>query len=138
MKNENSRSECPISLILEIIGDRWTMLIIRDIALFQKHTFNEFLKADEKIASNILADRLNKLEASGLIVKKQHPESKAKIYYGLTVKGLDLIPLLFEMAIWSEKHLKVGTDAKPFIHSIKNDKASVLKSIVNSHNLDLK
>ena len=119
MKKQNSRSDCPISLSLDIIGDKWTMLIIRDIAYFQKHTFNEFLQSDERIASNILSDRLNKLELSKVIVRKKHPDSKSKIYYALSQKGLDLVPILFEMAIWSEKYLKVGKNAKPFIESIK-------------------
>lgn len=138
MKEEKFRSDCPISQFLDIIGDKWTMLIIRDIAYFQKHTFNEFLQSEEKIASNILSNRLNKLEVAGLIVKKQHPESKAKIYYGLSSKGVDLIPILFEMAIWSEKYLNVGEDAKPFIQSIKKNRGSVFKGIVKSHINDLK
>lgn len=138
MKNENLRSDCPISMILDIIGDKWTMLIIRDIAYFNKHTFNEFLQSEEKMASNILSDRLNKLETAGIIVKKQHPLSKAKIYYGLSKKGADLIPILFEMAIWSGKYLSVGKGAKPFIQAIKKDRVSVFKDIVKSHAIDLK
>ena len=72
MEKIKFRSDCPISMILDLIGDKWTMLVIRDIALFQKHTFNEFLKSDEKIASNILSDRIAKLEQLGFIVKKEH------------------------------------------------------------------
>lgn len=138
MKEKNFRSNCPISQILDIIGDKWTILIIRDIAYFQKHTFNEFLQSDERMASNILSNRLNKLEAAGLIVKKQHPDSKAKIYYGLSRKGVDLIPILFEMAIWSDKYLNIDKDAKPFIQSIKNNRDSVFKGLVKSHITDLK
>lgn len=133
MRQDNFRSDCPISQTLDVIGDKWTMLIIRDIAYFQKHTFNEFLQSDEKIASNILSSRLKSLEELGLIIKKQHPDSKSKIYYGLSRKGVDLIPILFEMAIWSEKYLKVGKEAKPFIKSIKDDRDEVFKAIVKSH-----
>ena len=138
MEKIKFRSDCPISMILDLIGDKWTMLVIRDIALFQKHTFNEFLKSDEKIASNILSDRIAKLEQLGFIVKKEHGDSKAKIYYGLTKKGIDLLPIIFEMAIWSDKHLKVHTDAKPFIKSIKEDRVTVLKRIAKTHQSDLK
>lgn len=138
MKEEHFRSDCPISQILDIVGDKWTLLIIRDIAYFHKHTFNEFLESDEKMASNILSARLKWLEKLGLIIKKKHPASKAKIYYGLSRKGIDLIPILFEMAIWSEKYLKVGKDAKPFIQSVKDDRDAVLKAIVKNHKTDLK
>lgn len=130
MEKKNFRSDCPISSILDIIGDKWTMLVVRDIALFGKHTFNEFLLSEEKIASNILSDRLNKLERSKIIVKKSHPVSKAKIFYGLSEKGKDLIPVLFEMAIWSDKYLKISTDAKLFVKSVKNDRNLALERIL--------
>lgn len=137
MEKELFRSRCPISMILDLIGDKWTMLVIRDIALFQKHTFNEFLKSDERIASNILSDRIGKLEQLGIIIKKQHPDSKAKIYYGLTMKGIELIPIIFEMAIWSEKHLNIHQDAIPLVQEIKKDKMSVLREIIVKHQHDL-
>lgn len=132
MKNIKRRSDCPISQILEIIGDKWTLLIVRDIAYFNKHTFNELLQSDEKIASNILSDRLNRLELAKIIFRKKHPESKAKIFYYLSKKGLDLIPVLFELAIWSGKYLEVGKDAKQFVQAIKNDRASIFGKIIKS------
>ena len=135
MKSINFRSGCPISSVLDIMGDKWTMLIVRDIAMFGKHTFNEFLQSEEKIASNILSDRLNRLEKSKLIIKKKHPESKAKIYYDLAEMGKDLIPILFEMAIWSDKYIKINQDAKLLVESIKKDKSAALERILKGDSL---
>src|SRR5689334_10657304 len=104
MKKQQRRSNCPISFILEILGDTWSLLIVRDIVYFGKRTYGEFLESEERIATNILANRLANLEQNGILVKKPHPEDKRKEIYSLTEKGLDLIPLLLEMANWSAKH----------------------------------
>ncbi|MFZ1675967.1 MAG: helix-turn-helix domain-containing protein [Saprospiraceae bacterium] len=130
MNNIQFRSDCPISSLLDIIGDKWTLLIIRDISIFGKHTFNEFLQSDEKIASNILSDRLAKLVLSKIILKKKHPKSKAKIFYDLSDKGRDLIPILFEIAIWSDKHLKISQEGRLFIESVKKNRKKTLNEII--------
>ena len=98
------RSDCPISFGLETFGDRWTLLIIRDIVYFGKKTYGEFLASDEHIATNILADRLAQLEADGILVKTHSPTDKRREIYTLTEKGLDLIPVLLEIANWSFRH----------------------------------
>lgn len=99
------RSNCPISCALDIIGDKWTLLIIRDIAIYKKQNYQEFLASDEKIATNILADRLKKLINAGIVEKKAHPSNKKKINYSLTPMGKDLIPVLVSIATWSSKHI---------------------------------
>ena len=105
MKKIKKRSDCPISSALDIVGDKWSLLIIRDIAMSGKNTYNEFLKADEGIATNVLADRLSMLEMAGILVKEEHPESKAKIFYRLSVQGIDLLPVLVEIILWSDRYL---------------------------------
>src|SRR6185437_2562561 len=101
---ESHRSLCPINLTLEVFGDKWSLLIIRDIMFEGKRHFRELLQSDEKIASNILADRLNMLEHKGIITKSPDPAHKQKLIYTLTEKGIDLLPLLVEIGTWSYKY----------------------------------
>jgi DNA-binding HxlR family transcriptional regulator len=123
------RSTCPISTALDIFGDKWSLLVIRDILLNGKSTYGEFLASEEKIATNILADRLSQLEAGGLLTKHAHPESKLKVLYKPTMKALDLIPTLIELITWSEKHHDVHPYAKEFVKVIKKDKEGVIKKL---------
>jgi len=129
LKKINKRSDCPISSALDIIGDKWSLLIIRDIALSGKNTYNEFLRSDEKIATNILADRLSMLVDIGILVTEEHPESKAKIYYRLSAQGIDLIPILVEMIIWSDKYLSISPQAKQFAKQLRKAKVTIVKQI---------
>jgi DNA-binding HxlR family transcriptional regulator len=98
------RSACPISIALESLGDSWTLLIVRDLMFKGLRTFNEFQNAGEGIASNILADRLSRLELAGLLTKRRDGEDARRIVYRLTVKGIDLAPVLIELVLWSAKH----------------------------------
>ena len=98
------RSDSPINFALETFGDPWSLLIIRDIVYFGKNTYGEFLASEEGMATNILASRLAHLEHQGLLVKKPSEKDKRKEEYVLTEKGLDLIPVLVEMANWSAQH----------------------------------
>jgi DNA-binding HxlR family transcriptional regulator len=123
------RTDCPISTALDIFGDRWSLLIIRDMLFKEKNTYGDFLGSDEKIATNILADRLAILECGGIISKHKHPASKAKVLYKLTTKGIDLIPALVEIITWSEKHHKVHPQAVEFAKQVKKDKAGVIKAL---------
>ena len=91
------RSDCPINFALEVFGDPWSFLIIRDIVYFGKNTYGEFLASEEGMATNILASRLAHLEHQGILVKKLSERDKRKEEYVLTEKGLDLIPVLVEM-----------------------------------------
>lgn len=122
------RSDCPISSSLEIWGDKWSLLIIRDLMLNKECTYGEFLKADEKIATNILASRLQHLLENGVIDKKDHPENKLKILYYLTDKGIDLIPIIVEINLWGDKHLSTPTDKKKMLENIKKDKEKFIET----------
>ncbi len=106
-KDKVYKSYCPQYLGLDVFGDKWSLLIVRDIAINGKKYFREFLQSEEKIASNILTNRLNTLEAEGIISKKSDPGHKQKIIYYLTEKGIDLFPILMEIARWSIKHKPV-------------------------------
>lgn len=99
----NLRSNCPVNFGLEAFGDRWSLLIIRDIIFWGKKTYGDFLRSDEQIATNILASRLASLESSGIVLKVPHSTDKRRDVYQLTAKGLDLIPLLIEIISWSGK-----------------------------------
>ncbi len=101
------RSYCPQSLILDVLGDRWTLLIIRDMILENKRYFREFLQSKEQIASNILSNRLRSLEEEGIITKASDPGHRQKIRYCLTEKGIDLFPIMMENARWSLKYKPV-------------------------------
>ena len=103
-KGKKPRSHCPINFGLESFGDRWSLLILRDIIFRGKRTYGEFLKSEEGIATNILASRLAMLEEDGILEKRPSPEDARKDLYFLTEKGLDLIPVLFEMMSWSAKY----------------------------------
>lgn len=129
MKKNESRSGCPISNMLDIFGDKWSLLIIRDMVFFDKNTYGEFSKSDEKIATNILASRLLTLEENGIIKKLGHPDSKAKVLYILTEKGIDLLPILLEIQLWSDKHLTVSDEIKELLKEVKKDKDKFTKSL---------
>jgi DNA-binding HxlR family transcriptional regulator len=100
------RSGCPINLTLEVIGDRWSLILIRDIMFGNRRHFRELLaRSDERIASNILADRLKRLVAHGILSKRDDPTHKQKAVYSLTEKGIELLPLLIQMGTWGRRHL---------------------------------
>lgn len=104
-KNEHlTRSQCPLALGLDIIGDHWTLLIVRDLMLLGKHEYREFLDSPEGISSNILSDRLHKLQEQDLIRAIAHPDNKRRKLYYLTAKGKDLIHVITALVGWSNKH----------------------------------
>lgn len=121
------RSDCPISCSLEMWGDKWSLLIIRDLMLKKECTYGDFLKADEKIATNILATRLQNLLDNEIIDKKDHPDSKLKILYFLTQKGIDLIPVIVEINLWGDQYLTIPDDRKKLLEEIKKDKEAFIK-----------
>lgn len=100
----NSRSTCPISTGLEVIGDRWTLLVIRDLMLAGKRHFREFLQSEEGISNSVLADRLNALVDGGLATRTDDPTHAQKAIYSLTAKGLDLLPVIVAMSSWTQRH----------------------------------
>ena len=96
---------------------------------YDLNTYGEFLNAPEKIATNILADRLLKLEEAGLITKEEHPESKAKIFYKLTPMGISLLPVMTEISLWGDKYFKISPQAKAITKMAKKDKGEFIKSL---------
>jgi len=98
------RSGCPVSISLEVLGDRWSLLIIRDLMVRGFRTFKEFVESGEGIATNILADRLAKLEAAGILSSATQPVDGRRVSYRLTKKGIDLAPLLLELLLWGARH----------------------------------
>jgi DNA-binding HxlR family transcriptional regulator len=127
MDTIKKRSDCPLSCSLDIFGDKWSLLIIRDLMFNNKSTYGDFLKSAEGIATNILASRLQGLEENGIIEKLDHPNSKAKILYRLTQKGIDLLPILIEVYLWAEKYLPISKDIKARLIEAKKDKETFIK-----------
>ena len=126
---QHRRSDCPINFALETFGDRWSLLIIRDMVYFGKKTYGEFLASDEGMATNILASRLVQLEQKGILVKKPHDTDKRKEVYLLTEKGLALIPILLEMAGWSAQHDPQTSAPQAWTAMVKADKEKMIRLI---------
>ena len=121
-ENKNRQSGCPIAYGLDTFGDRWSFMIIREIMLKGKKTYNEFLEMDEGIATNILADRLKHLETEGIVTKSRDPEKYRSYIYALTEKGSDLAPIVLDIVAWSGKY-----DDRPFalrtvVNKVKKDR----------------
>ena len=130
MSKSQKRSDCPVSCSLDIWGDKWSLLIIRDLMMAKECTYGDFLKSGEGIATNILASRLQGLEENGLIQKLNHPDSKAKVLYKLTPKGIDLLPVLIEINLWAEKYFTIPADRKAMLKEVKRDKEGYIKASV--------
>jgi DNA-binding HxlR family transcriptional regulator len=105
------RSSCPINLALEILGDRWSLLVLRDLMFGNKRHFREFLSSEEGISSNILTERLHTLVDSGLLTKTENPSHKQKAFYSLTPMAIDLLPTLAHLGAWSRKYLPVTPES---------------------------
>lgn len=121
------RSECPLNASVEMLGDRWSLLIIRDMMLRGFRTYKEFMECYEGIATNILADRLRKLIANGIITAEPDPSDGRKLIYGLTAKGIDLAPVLTEMVLWAAGHEDTGNQA--LVRQMQGDKQKFLARI---------
>jgi DNA-binding HxlR family transcriptional regulator len=123
----NRRSGCPLNASVEMLGDRWSLLIIRDMMLLGYRTFKEFLNSHERIASNILADRLKRLEKYGIITSARDPSDGRKLNYSLTPKGLGLAPVLTEMVLWAAAYEDTGNQA--LVRLMRKDKDHFLAEI---------
>ncbi len=135
MKIKEKRSECPISLSLELFGDKWSLLIIRDIVFKGYHFYNEFLESGEGIATNVLSDRLKKLELNQFIKSEKYQHLKTKKLYKLTEKGIGLIPIMLEMMAWGfsyDETLLIPGDRISIVDRIWNDKETLLDEIIVS------
>ncbi|MBN9671100.1 winged helix-turn-helix transcriptional regulator [Roseibium aggregatum] len=105
-----SRSGCPVACALDIVGDHWTLLIVRNLMFLGVHEYKDMLAAEEQISSSILSERLKKLEGEGLVASVPHPASKRRKFYFLTPMGKDLIHVMLELVLWSNRHLSVFLD----------------------------
>lgn len=127
MKKPKNRSNCIVSCSLDEWGDKWSLLIVRDLMFKKECTYGDFLKSDEKISTNILAARLLALEENKIIEKLDHPDSKAKVLYKLTSKGIDLLPILIEINLWAEKYYPVPDERKALLKEVKKDRVAFIK-----------
>jgi DNA-binding HxlR family transcriptional regulator len=121
------RSGCPLNASVEMLGDRWSLLIIRDMMLAGAHTYKTFLDCYEGIATNILADRLRKLVDYGIITTEPDPSDRRKVTYLLTQKGIDLAPVLTEMVLWAAAHENTGNQA--LVRLMREDKEKFLAGV---------
>ena len=129
------RCQCPISSALDIIGDKWTLLIIRDMLFDHKKTFKDFSTSVESIASNILSSRLKLLEEAGIIRKDKLDGNLKSNIYTLTDKGLDLLPVIAELTLWSDAHVRKLNPimTKGDYQYIKNNKKKFLDGVLHSY-----
>src|SRR6202453_1648840 len=125
-KGPKRRAEGPLNASVEMLGDRWSLLIIRDMMLQGARTYKTFLECYEGIATNILADRLRKLVAYGIITTEPDPSDGRKVIYLLTKKGIDLAPVLTEMVLWAANHEDTG---KPLFAQMRADKEKFLAGV---------
>lgn len=129
MKSLSSRrSNCPISITLELLGDSWSLLVVRDLLFPGATRFNEFLGAEEKIATNILSDRLQRLECAGIIEKLSDPDDGRRHIYRLTEKGIDLAPVLVEMVLWASRHEETAAPVA-VVRAMRKDRTGFIANL---------
>jgi DNA-binding HxlR family transcriptional regulator len=122
------RSGCPVSVALETLGDRWSLLIVRDLMVRGRKTFKEFREAGERIATNILAERLERLEAKGIVQVESDARDRRRINYRLTKKGIDLAPVVLELLIWGARHHATAAPCQA-IESMARNRKQVLAEV---------
>ncbi len=141
MKAKNNkeifRSTCPVSSALDFFGDKWSLLIVRELILYGERTFKDFNGINEKISTARLSDRLSKLEFLGILTKSNHPTNKKVFLYNLTKKGMDLTPIIAEYISWGYKYLNdhISEESKKIAEKLKVDRDGTLNEIMNSNNL---
>lgn len=125
------RSDCPISFSLDVFGDKWTLLILRDIMFYNRNRFSDFTPR-ERIATNILANRLGKLEAQKIIEKNLDPKLRNQYIYTVTPKGWTALPLLIEMTLWGLENDPNSLASKNFVERVRREKQKVVREINRS------
>ena len=123
------RSNCPISASLDIFGDRWTLLILRDLVFAGPRYYRQFQESPEGIATNILADRLKRLVAEGMVTKEKDPGDAKRVIYRLTEKGLDTLPILLEIIVWGTKHDPACATPPGFLERFQENPEQVIAGI---------
>ncbi len=132
MRKIEKRSDCPISYSLDLLGDKWTFLILRDMALNGKHFYKDFLHAGEGMATNVLSDRLKMLETYGIIGSRQYDKVRTMKYYSLTEKGRDLIPILIELWVWGARYDPRSAVSKEELERRIQNKDKLMKQYVDA------
>lgn len=127
MKRTDQKSLCPINFTLEIIGNSWSILILRDLMVFGKKTFGEYINSEERIGTVALTQRLSELEKFQIISGETHSKDKRKIIYSLTEKGIDMLPIVYEMAIWGSNYCPKPKATESWFKSMEYDRSLVLK-----------
>lgn len=132
MSVNNFRSTCPISSCLDLFGDKWTLLIVRDLLYYGSRTFKDFSESEEHISSARLTERLKKLEELEALTKESHPTNKKVFIYRITQKGKDLAPAIIELIAWGNKYLSehVSEESKAFARNIEANKEEILKELM--------
>lgn len=123
------RSACPISFALDLFGDKWTLLVVRDLAIKEKRFYGELLGSEEGIATNILADRLARLEEAGVVEKEVDPDNRTRRRYRMTKKGEDLLPVLLEMILWGAKYDSKSGAPTAFVRRAERDRGGLLQEM---------
>jgi DNA-binding HxlR family transcriptional regulator len=132
-KSPACRSSCPISFALELLGDKWSLVVVRDLIFARKRYYQELLDSPEKIASNILAARLKQLEAAEMITRKPDPEHGRRVVYAPTAKALDLLPVLVELIRWGMAHNPKTAAPAEIVRRIKQDRDGFIAEIRARH-----
>ena len=127
------RSNCPIACALDVIGDKWTLVVLRDVIIVRKRYFQEFLEGNEGIATNILASRLKLLEAAGLVTRRADPGQARRVIYAPTAKALDLLPVLIELMRWSLKHNSGTAAPAQFVRRLAEDRDGFISELRAAH-----
>ena len=128
MKRRQRRSDCPVHFALEVFGDPWTLLVIRDLMFKGRTRYTDFLGAEEGIATNVLADRLLRLEQDGIIEKEAAVRGSSGSYR-LTSKGMDLLPIMLEIIAWSARHDPKTAADRSFVRRLRKDREGLLAEI---------
>lgn len=129
---DDRRSDCPISGSLDLLGDRWSLLIVRDLMFRGFREYGQFLAADEGISTNILAERLDRLMCAGVIVRSEHPSNGKKYVYRLTEKGVDLAPVMIELALWGSKYIPDNAAPTAVIHQMRTAREKMIQQLRES------
>ena len=127
------RSNCPIACALDSVGDRWTLVVLRDIVMVRRRHFQELLAGNEGIASNILTSRLKQLEAARMITRRRDPAEPRRVIYEPTEKALDLLPVMVELIRWSMKYVPNTAAPAHFVRRLAEDRDGFIADIRTAH-----
>ena len=127
------RSDCPIARALDFVGDKWTLVVLRDLIMARRRHYQEMLAGNEGIASNILASRLKLLEAAGMITRRRDPEQRRRVIYQPTEKALDLLPVLIELVRWGLKYDPQASAPAHFLRRLAEDREGFIAELRALH-----